>query len=115
MDLFRVANIVRDTMLSSSQFPYKTGYLHDNFFDKSGEISTDTELTLGILSEPTVYYGKILENAPSIRYKLRKDNSAKGNRYTYIRHNNRHFRYIDRIIEDEVISAIESEFGVKRV
>lgn len=110
MDLKEVVDITQQTILNSAKFPYRTGYLHDNFIDNDLAIGGGIA-TFSVLSKPSVEYGKILENAPSIRYRLRKVRAGK---FSYIRHENRHFRYIDRIIESEVLSAIESGIGVKR-
>lgn len=114
MNLIGVANTVQRTMLASPLFPYKTGQLHDNFIDKGSEVAVGNTLTFTVLSNPLVNYGRILEVAPAIRYKIRKLNK-KGNYYTYTKHKNRHFRYIERIIESYVISAIENEHGVRYV
>ena len=111
MDLLRVQEVVNNTLLSSGQFPYRTGYLHDNFFNGSRISSTENTLTETILDEPSVKYGRILEVAPTIRYGIKKQ----GYLYKYKQYKNRHFRYIDNIIENEVVDAIENEFGVKRI
>lgn len=113
MNLSEISNFAKDVFLSSRQFPYKTGQLHDNFFDD--EISSTNSIIVPIMTKKIVYYGKILEVAPAIRYRIKRDTTFMGNRYTYIKHNNIHFRYIDRIIEDDVIPALEQEYGVKRV
>ena len=111
MDLLRVQEVVNNGLLYSGQFPYRTGYLKDHFFTGSTQTSTQNTLTETILDEPTVKYGRILEVAPTIRYGMKKV----GYLYQYKRNKNRHFRYIERIINEEVVGAIESEFGVKKI
>lgn len=110
MELLEVQNLVIDTLLNSSMFPYRTGFLREHFFDNSRETSTENTLTTTMLDNPQVKYGRILEVAPSIRYRIRKINKHE---YDYIKHQNRHFRYIERIIDNEGVQAIESEFGVR--
>src|SRR5574344_135094 len=105
MDLQRVLSITQYAMLGSSKFPYKTGQLHDNFLN-GDEVVADNFASFSVLGKPKIEYGMILENAPSIRYRLRKVSAHK---YGYIRHTNRHFRYIERIINSDVVSAIEND------
>lgn len=119
MDLLKVNEVVQSAFLNSASFPFRTGNLKDNFFDANGAMQIDNTLQVGILSSKNlingnrgVNYGKILQIAPSIRY--RKKGLISG-RVTHIRHKNKHFRYIDNIIESDVVGAIEREFGVKRV
>ena len=112
MDLNRALTTTQESIKASSLFPYRTGFLLNNFFDKGVLALSDNSIGFSVLSNPKVYYGKILENAPSIRYKIRK--VTKGY-YSYIKHTNRHFRYIERIIEKDVVPAIERELGVVRV
>lgn len=110
MELLRVRNVVVDTLLNSASFPYRTGFGREHYFDNSREISTENTLTTTMLDNPEVRYMRILEVAPSIRYRIRKINKHE---YDYIKHQNRHFRYIERIIDNEGVQAIESEFGVR--
>ena len=112
MDLLEVQEVVNNTLLSSSMFPYRTGYLHDHFFDNSIETSTENSLSYTILNNKEINYGRILEVAPAIRYRLRRIDK---HHYDYIKHTNRHFRYIERIIDNDVVQAIESKFGVKKI
>ena len=114
MNLNEVSQLVTYQFLGSAKFPYDTGRLHNNFF--SEPISNgENSIIFNLMENPVVYYGKILENAPSIRYRIRKVSNYKGNKYTYKKKENKHFRYIERIMEEDVIPMLESEYGVKRV
>lgn len=105
MDLTSIANIVQTTIVNSAKFPYRTGRLKNNFFDNNIQ-TIDNKTTFTVLSNPLVSYGKILQERASINYRTK--NST-------IRHKNRHFRYIDKIVNTDVISAIENSYGVKRI
>lgn len=120
MDLLKVNEVVQSAFLNSASFPYRTGNLKDNFFDANGAMQIDNTLQVGILSSSNlikgrkrVNYGKLLQVKPYIKY--RKREKILGFIPTHIRHKNKHFRYIDNIIESDVVGAIEREFGVKRV
>lgn len=106
MQLIEVSNLVKEQIVNSPIFPYRTGQLKENFIDVGSDISLDNNYSFTILSNPVVYYGKILEDRASIRYRTKNH---------IIRHKNRHFRYIDRIIESEIVPEIEREFGVRRI
>lgn len=106
MDLYGIVDTVQQTMLESPKFPYRTGQLHNNFIDKGIETLSDKSIGFSVLGNPVVYYGDILEKAYSINYKTKTG---------HIRHKNKHYQYIERIIEDDVVRALESGFGVKRV
>lgn len=112
MDLNRAMETTKQNIIFSNLFPYRTGQLRDNFFDDGILNLSDRSIGFSVLGNPIVYYGKILEVAPSIRYRLRKVSKGK---YSYSKHKNRHYRYIDRIIEQDVVPAIEEDLGVKRV
>lgn len=117
MNLNELSNVIQDSFLNSAMFPYKSGNLKQNFFDKGGEVVGENMVTIGILSSDRLVkrglnYGKMLQIAPSIRYRKRGLIQGKP---THIRHKNRHYRYINRIIETDVVSAIENSFGVKRI
>lgn len=114
MNLNEVGKLATYTFLSSVRFPRDSGQLHDNFFSKpiaAGENS----ISFPLMKNPDVKYGKILEVAPSIRYKIRRVSGFKGNRYTYKKHPNKHFRYIENIIEQDIIPMLENEYGVKKI
>ena len=106
MDMEEVAFVVENVVLNSATFPYRTGQLRNNFFNyTSGQMVGDT-YSIDILTTPLVNYGKILQDRASIRYRTKNH---------YIYHKNKHFRYIDKIINRDVVSALELEFGVRRV
>lgn len=117
MDLQQAIDITKYNFLFSSRFPFRTGNLRNNFFDNA--ISTsDKSISFTVMSSPNlivgknkVNYGKLLEQAPSIRYGLKK----KGYLYSYIRHQNKHYRYIEKIIENDVVPALETDLGVKLI
>lgn len=111
MDLVEVGIDFQKVLVTSPQFPFKLGTLRDNFFD-AGVEREPNKLSFTALSNPLVFYGHILEVSPSIRYKLRKVGKAK---YNYIKKNNRHYRYIERCIESDVIPFLEESYGVKRI
>lgn len=113
MNLSEVSSFAKDVFLSSSKFPLRKGKLHDNFFDK--EISNTNSIAFPIITNKEVYYGRILEIAPAIRHRIKKDTRFRWNRYTYKKYVNIHFRYIEKIIENDVIPELEREYGVKRV
>lgn len=106
MDLMRVVDVVKDSFMSSSIFPFRTGQLKDNFFDKNVYQLGEKDLGFEVIKNKDVYYGKILEIAPSIKYRTRNG---------YIKHKNRHYMFIENIIENDTVPAIEKEFGVKRI
>ena len=117
MDLQRAVNITQENILFSDLFPFRTGNLRNNFFDATKPIS---ENSIGfsvmssqklIVGKNNVNYGKLLETAPSIRYGLKKNGVV----YNYVRYDNRHYKFIERIIEKDVIPAIEYDLGVKLV
>lgn len=110
-----IVDITKNSLLYSAKFPYKTGKLRDNFIDRNSTIIGDYNASFTVLSNPIVNYGRILENAPSIRYRLRRTNNKNRIEYTYVKRNNRHFRYIERIIESDVVPALENGLGVERV
>lgn len=115
MELNNVVEIIKNTMLNSSIFPYRTGQLRDNFFENE-ILPIENGVAVQILAKPLVNYGKILENAPTIRYGLREEKVGRYGqvaKYSYIPHKNRHFRYIDKIIDSDVVRVLESELGVK--
>lgn len=117
MNLNELSNVIQSSFLNSAMFPYKSGNLKQNFFDRNGEIISDNMVTIGILSSDRLIkrglnYGKMLQFAPSIRYRKRGLIQGKP---TYIRHKNRHYRYINNIIESSVVPMIENSFGVKRI
>ena len=116
MDLLELSNFVKAEFLSSPIFPYRTGNLKRNFFDVNGFSQTDNIVTQTILSSPDLLvgkrgtnYGKLLQFAPSIRRGFKK----KGYIYKYKRKPNIHFRYINRIIDNEIVGKIENNYGVK--
>lgn len=111
MNLMEVLGDVKNTLLNSASFPYRTGQLKDNFFDEN-IVSETNKVSITALSKPLVFYGQILEVAPSIRYRLRKTGKAE---YSYIKKPNRHYRYIEKCIDNSVIPFIENKYGVKRV
>ena len=92
-------------------FCYRTGQLKENFFDEGIQQLSDNSIGFTVMSNPIIYYGKILQVAPSIRYGLKK----RGAVYSYIKHKNRHFRFIDKIIDKDVVPAIEQELGVRLI
>lgn len=113
MDLVEVSSTVQNAILNSALFPYRTGNLRDNFIDYGSEVSNGNEYSFSVLSSPMliksskgVNYGKLLEERASIRYRTKNH---------IIRHKNTHFRYIERIIDNDVIDAIQIEYGVKRI
>lgn len=110
-----IINITQNALLNSAKFPYKTGQLKNNFIDRNSTIIFGNNASFTVLSNPLVNYGRILENAPSIRYRLKRTNNKKRIEYSYVKRANRHFRYIERIIESDVIAALEIELGVKRI
>lgn len=110
MDIIEVAQSSKDVFLNSAKFPYRTGQLKNNFFDE--EEATENSVKINALKKPLVYYGHILEVAPSIRYALRKASKSK---YSYVKHNNKHYKYIERCIESDVIPFLENSYGVKRI
>ena len=110
MDIYEVAQNTKDVFLNSPKFPYRTGQLKNNFFDR--EEVLPNEIVITALEKPLVYYGHILEVAPSIRYALKKASKSK---YSYVKHNNRHYRYIERCIDSDVIPFLENNYGVKRI
>lgn len=112
MDLNSALTITQNSIKTSSLFPYRTGFLLEHFFDKGVLAMGDNAIGFSVLSNPAVNYGKILENAPSIRYRIRK---VSKHYYSYVKHTNRHFRYIERIIENDVVPAIENGLGVVRI
>lgn len=105
MDLVEVAFLVQRGMINSSKFPFRKGGLKDNFLD-IGVQSNNNNLSFTVLSNPKIKYGKILQERASINYRTK--NST-------IRHKNRHFRYIDRIVEEDILSQIENAYGVRRI
>lgn len=111
MDLERPVEIVRQNIIFSQKFPFRTGQLRDNFFDEGFTQLEPNSISFTVMSNPKIYYGKILQVAPSIRYRIKKV----GYGYTYIKHTNRHFRFIDRICEEDAIPAIENDLGVKLI
>lgn len=111
MDLERPVEITKQNIIFSRKFPYRNGKLRDNFFDEGYMQLEPNSISFTVMSNPEIYYGKILQVAPSIRYRIKKV----GHGYTYIKHTNRHFRFIDRICEDDVILAIENDMGVRLI
>lgn len=114
MDFREFAVDFQDTFLNSNLFPYRTGQLKNNFFT-STEL-TDDGLTLHLMQNPIVKYGKILEEAPSIRYGIKS--TEKGfyrqiSKFRYVKKRNKHFRYIERIIEKDMIPYIEDNYDAK--
>lgn len=104
MNLLEVSNIVKDTIVNSSKFPFRTGQLKDNFIDIGSDTQSGNTYSFTALDNPLINYGQILEERASIRYRTKNH---------FIRHKNKHFRYIERIIDADVVSAIEREFGVR--
>lgn len=110
MDLIEISQTTKEVFLNSAKFPYRTGQLKNNFFDE--EEVTNNSVKINALKKPLVFYGHILEVAPSIRYRLKKVGKAK---YDYEPKNNKHYRYIERCIESDVIPFLEESYGVKRI
>lgn len=110
-----IVDLTKNTLLYSAKFPYRTGKLRNNFIDRNSTIIGDYDASFTVLSNPEVNYGRILENAPSIRYRLRRVDNKNRIQYSYVRHNNRHFRYIERIIESDVVPALENSLGVEKI
>lgn len=110
-----IVDITKNTLLFSAKFPYRTGKLRNNFIDRNSTIIGDNNASFTVLSNPEVNYGRILENAPTIRYRLRRTNNKNRIEYSYVRRDNRHFRYIERIIESDVVPALENGLGVERI
>lgn len=106
MDLNRALQITQDTMLDSPDFPYRTGQLKNNFIDKGILTLSPKSIGFSVLGTDFVYYGKILEVAPSINYKTKTG---------HIRHKNIHYQYIERIIDGDVVPAIEEGLGVRLI
>lgn len=104
MDLLEVSSLVQNALVNSASFPYRTGHLKSNFLDATTQL--EDKVSFGVLNKQSVYYGKILQERASINYKTK--NSS-------IRHKNRHFRYIDRIVQQDVIPQIENTYGVRRI
>lgn len=104
MNLNDVSLLVQSGLVNSAKFPFRTGHLKSNFLDTANQTDNNVEFT--VLSKPSVYYGKILQERASINYRTK--NST-------IRHKNRHFRYIDRIVEEDILSQIENAYGVRRI
>ncbi len=100
-----VAMTAENAVLNSAIFPYRTGQLRDNFFDFASARTDGKIYTIDLMTEPRVYYGKILQTRRNIRYKTKNH---------FIAHQNKHFRFIDKIIESDVVSAIELEYGIRR-
>ena len=104
MDLLEVSSLVQNALVNSASFPVRKGHLKSNFLDETTQ--SEDKVSFGVLNKQSVYYGKILQERASINYKTK--NSS-------IRHKNRHFRYIDRIIQQDVIPQIENTYGVRRI
>jgi len=104
MDMEEVAFAVENVVLNSATFPYRTGQLRNNFFDYTSGKMVGNVYSIDILTNPDVNYGKILQERASIRYRTKNH---------YIYHKNKHFRYIDKIIDRDVVPAIEIEFNVR--
>lgn len=112
MDLERAVEVTKQNIIFSNKFPYRTGQLRDNFFDEGIQITGGNSISFTVMSNPKIYYGKILQIAPSIRYRVHKVGRGK---FSYIKHTNKHFRFIDKIIEQDVVSAIEEDMGVRLI
>lgn len=112
MDLYHAIEITKQNIIFSERFPYRTGQLRDNFFDEGIIPESDNSLSFTVMSNPKIYYGKILQVAPSIRYKIHKVSAGK---FKYVKHANKHFRFIDKIIDESVVSALETDLGVRRI
>lgn len=106
MDLNEVNMNVQNAVLNSAKFPYRTGQLRNNFFDFSSIVSGGDVARVDILTSPLVRYGKILEDRASIKYRTKNH---------FIYHKNKHFRYIDRIIETDVVDMLKTEYGVRLI
>jgi len=104
MDLQEVSNIVKEEIVNSSKFPFRSGQLKRNFIDLGSDTETNDTHSFTVLSNPIVNYGHILEERASIRYRTKNH---------FIRHKNKHYKYIERIVEADIIPAIEREFGVR--
>ena len=105
MNMEEIAFAVENAVLNSATFPYRTGQLRNNFFDYTSGKTIDNVYSVDILTNPVVNYGKILQERASIRYRTKNH---------HIYHKNKHFRYIDKIVERDVVPAIEIEFNVRR-
>lgn len=111
MDLVEVLRDVKYNLLNSRAFPYRTGQLKDNFFDENVASETN-KVSVTALSNPLVFYGHILEVAPSIRYRITKSGNAK---YSYKKRRNKHYLYIEKCINNSVIPFLENKYGVKQI
>ena len=106
LELEEIAMAVENAVLNSAIFPYRTGQLRNNFFDFGSARSDGQTHTIDIMTNPVVYYGKILQTRRNIRYKTKNH---------YIAHENKHFRFIDNIIRTDVAPMLRIEYGARRV
>lgn len=106
MGVKEIADVIKTEIVESPRFPYRNGILKGSFIDKNSDIESANSYSFTILSSPTVQYGKILEKRASICYRTKNH---------FIRHKNKHFRYIEKIIDDNVVGKIENMFNLKRV
>lgn len=95
---------IKSTIINSRLFPYRTGQLKNLFYDNRTLNISGNVCNVPILNNKKVLYGKILEDAPAIRYGIRKIAKA---RYNYRKYPNRHFKYIEKIIDKDVVSYIK--------
>lgn len=111
--MFELAN-ARDSIMSAltDRIPVDTGQLRNLFFDNGTFEYGDTTVGVNMMQNPLIYYGFILNNSPTIRYRLKKQAD---NTYSYEKKINEHFGFIDRFFENEAVSIFERELGVKRI
>ena len=111
MDIIELSHDFMMNFVNNAKFPYRTGQLHDNFRDKFGIVVSDDDrkISFSVLENPIVNYGRILEVAPTIKYR-----AIKNGKNGYIEHRNRHYRYIERI-SDSLVPLLEQQYGVKYV
>lgn len=126
--LERVMELIRTGLIAITPqppwAPYATGQLRDNIVD--GITINDNSASMSLLGNPLVYYGIILNNAPSIRYGLKKsgvfnrERKTEGDRtyigsYRYVRRDNKHYHYLDNYFNNEAAQIVERELGAKRI
>lgn len=129
-ELQRISGLIIEGVIRITPQPpwakYATGRLRDNIIDKTGIIVTDNSASFSMLNNPIVHYGIILNNAPTIRRRIRTEPimipgkrkpfiKSGGYRSTFIRTQNIHYHFLDNFFNNEAVSIVERELGVKKI